>query len=941
MLGKWAILDLETTGLDASYEHIIDVGYLQFDGLKLIRSYSSLVKTDRQLSQFLQELTGITPEMVAKAPEWKVVKQDLRELEGHTLIAHNAQFEGQFLLPTFEELKVSSQASEIDGLFTDTIPFFALLNPGRSSLNLESFILEHQIADKEMHRGLEDSIDLLKVMIAECEKLLDSPYQERIREIIKNKLPSYWFLNFLNLNREELTCLRNEINFPKIEKSTTEEKKENYIFERKPFSAEGIKQNFTQMKELGFDPRASQEEMALKVGQSFKNKIHSLIQAPTGTGKTLGYLLPSAIFSIENREQVLVATGTKSLQTQALDKDVPLLRKILEWPSSEFKVTKMIGSSNHYCELKFYDFISKGDFFFDDHPFWARYFEVYMDLLFYYNEKKSYEAMLTRENFPYVLKKISKAIGSWESRVALDYRNCLGQRCPYKDRCSYYHGIKSAKESHLILGNHALLMHWPKNIPKPAKIIVDEAHRLENELTEIASLLITEEQLVGFLKILQLGQGMGALYYLLDDFPQKEGIISGLRDDHKRFESVFAENIHPLSTLIRSIFLKNTRFSEMYWNEVLFSSIQSFQDESKVALINSLQDLSNAVRFFYERLLKFHSIFIPDELSEESLLAFSRFDQMFSQLSDIYLAFQLLFEKDEKYCRVIRYSVENGFELKISPIDIGEVANKEIFTPADSVIMASATLTSMDGKYGRVLTEWQTGYHLIDQARRFKTPLILPPVFDYKGQADVFLLSEVPYLNDSSFVPTVIDILVPMIRQISGRSLLLFSSKVRFEQARELLMSIFHHELKVFSQGLGANVVEEFRRSNHSILIGMDSFGEGVDLPGEIVQFLYIDKVPDLRMDLVIEARREFFQKKFGNEFQDYFMMTRVRLLLQKLGRLVRTSSDKGVILVTDSRVGKWKNETWKQFQEMLTPYQITKIKAGEISKVLESLKSL
>jgi ATP-dependent DNA helicase DinG len=135
--------------------------------------------------------------------------------------------------------------------------------------------------------------------------------------------------------------------------------------------------------------------------------------------------------------------------------------------------------------------------------------------------------------------------------------------------------------------------------------------------------------------------------------------------------------------------------------------------------------------------------------------------------------------------------------------------------------------------------------------------------------------------------------------------------------------------------------VDEFKKADAAILIGMESFGEGIDIPGEKLQFIVVDKIPDVRQDLVIQKRRDFFEFKFGNEFNDYFLAHRTRSLHQKFGRLLRTESDHGAILLVDNRVKKWKGNTLKTFQKLMEPYQIISLplhdaceKIGEYFKV-------
>lgn len=160
-LSRWAVIDVETTGADASYDQVIDLGFLLFEGTKLVQKYSSLVQYPGELSSFIQKLTGITPKMLGHAPTWREVEKELQELYGVKLIAHNSDFEQGFLKRSFDKIDDGTPREE----YCDTMLFLGLLFPEYSSLKLEHFIQDWKIAETETHRGYEDSLDLLKVVL--------------------------------------------------------------------------------------------------------------------------------------------------------------------------------------------------------------------------------------------------------------------------------------------------------------------------------------------------------------------------------------------------------------------------------------------------------------------------------------------------------------------------------------------------------------------------------------------------------------------------------------------------------------------------------------------------------------------------------------------------------------------------------------------------------
>ena len=178
-LGKWAVIDVETSGADPSFDQVIDVGFLLYEGTTLVQKYTSLVQYPGELSNFIQKLTGITDKMLSKAPTWREVEGQFQELlYGVKLIAHNADFEEGFLKRSFDKIDDGTERES----YHDTLLFLGLLFPEYSSLKLEHFIQDWGIAETEIHRGFEDARDLLKVvLVASALTRLDKGYYQFIK----------------------------------------------------------------------------------------------------------------------------------------------------------------------------------------------------------------------------------------------------------------------------------------------------------------------------------------------------------------------------------------------------------------------------------------------------------------------------------------------------------------------------------------------------------------------------------------------------------------------------------------------------------------------------------------------------------------------------------------------------------------------------------------
>ena len=672
--------------------------------------------------------------------------------------------------------------------------------------------------------------------------------------------------------------------------------------------------------------RKTQETMALKVGQSLKNEVHALIQAPTGTGKTLGHLLPAVLFSLDAKEQVLVTTGTKALQNQAMTKDIPQLRKILGLSGDNLKIVQMVGSSNHLCELLFRQKLEGISPLSSSRE--EKIILIFFEMLFFHNAQAEIRDVLLRDDLPWILKRKLKGFMHKERQIAVDFRSCTGSRCPFKHDCSYLRCLTEAKNAHVIVGNHALMFTWPGSLKRPEYIIVDEAHKIEEGATKSYCMEVNQAMLETLLEDLNRGHGIGYLYYLLAQTEKDAGestpIIKGIKKEVDSLKEILTKGLEDLSGLMEQLFEKNTRYTRIYWNEISMVSPQ--ESEISKAVFQHLEMISHAIAGLIELLVPYREKGAFSAIDQDNqVMKLTAFETFMGLLDDMKKVFSAAFHGLDNFLCTLKFHKEHGYALVCSPIDIGRILHDKLLKETRSTVFTSATLASASGNFGEKGIEWSTGFLYLSPKRRFKNGLFLPSIYDYKNNTKVFLCQDTPSIYDKNFVKTALRPVVELIRKIKGRSLLLFSARSRFEEACEILLTELKGEIPVFIQGMGNSVLENFKRTEGSILVGMESFGEGVDIPGSSLQFLFIDKIPDLRMDRIIQDRRVFYQENIGNEFIDYYLAHRTRSLQQKLGRLLRTENDIGGAVIVDSRTKKWAVRTMQQVKELMMPYKIEK----------------
>ena len=351
---------------------------------------------------------------------------------------------------------------------------------------------------------------------------------------------------------------------------------------------------------------------------------------------------------------------------------------------------------------------------------------------------------------------------------------------------------------------------------------------------------------------------------------------------------------------------------------------KSVHDQTEKSIRDHLESIFHILGSFYNELMPFGSRFESKEMKDDQqAMAWTRFEKFLGGIEDTVTALEIGLQGKEDYARSMKFHEKQGFVMESAPINVGQVLHDGLLATSASVLYTSATLGNAHGDQGTKGIEWATGYIYLEAERRFKRGFYLPAAYDYKKNTTVFLCDDTPSLYDKSFVESVMTPVMDLIQDLGGRSLLLFSARVRFERACEFLLEKFEGKIPVFIQGMGNNVVDDFKENGEGVLIGMESFGEGIDIPGEALQFVFIDKIPDLRQDYVIQRRRDYYEANLGNEFNDYYLSTRTRALHQKLGRLLRTEKDFGGVIIVDSRVRKWKGRTMEKLIKQMEPYEL------------------
>ncbi len=599
-----------------------------------------------------------------------------------------------------------------------------------------------------------------------------------------------------------------------------------------------------------FEFRSGQLEMALEVEAALRDKRNLIVEAGTGTGKTLAYLVPAIL----SGRRVVVSTGTKNLQEQIFFKDIPFLQKHLDRP---LRVCYMKGRANYACRQKLYDAMKE--------PVLAGLEEV-ADFEIIREWEKTTVAGDRAE-----IRTLPEASSVWPK---LDARRelCQGQKCPQFERCFITRMRQEAAESDIIIVNHHLFFadlavkedEYGAIIPDYAAVVFDEAHEIE----DVA------------------GQYFGVS---LSNFQ-----ISDLRRDVTSLARRKNFGVTGLDAALETLEERSARFFGA------FDSAEGrapFPQGKAAGAYTGLRAALEHVAALLELARD-----APDELTPIRRRA-----------AEIAANLRFLAEdRDEAYV----YWVERrgkGCFLQATPIDVSAILAERLFSRVDTAILTSATLT-VAGSFDYV-------------KRRLGLPtartLAVAGSFDFASQALLYVPQHLPDPRSPEFAARAADEIAELLRMSRGRAFVLFTSRQQMRQIYDRLA--FALEFPMLLQGTGPRnaLLEEFRSTPNCVLFATSSFWQGVDVPGEQLSLVIIDKLPFAApSDPVVEARIRLIRQQGGDAFYDYQLPQAALALKQGFGRLIRSCSDRGVLALLDGRITR--QRYGQVFFDSLPDYRFT-----------------
>ncbi|HYL75020.1 MAG TPA: helicase C-terminal domain-containing protein [Bryobacteraceae bacterium] len=587
-----------------------------------------------------------------------------------------------------------------------------------------------------------------------------------------------------------------------------------------------------------YEYRAGQLEMAEAIESSLAEKKHLLVDAGTGTGKTLAYLVPAIL----SGKRVVVSTGTKNLQEQLFHKDIPFLQKHFDKP---LEVCYMKGRNNYACRQKIYDA--------EKQPILSGLEEI-ADFQVIREWEKT-----TKTGDRSEIKTLPESSSAWH-KIDARREMCAGQKCPQFERCFLTQMHQRAHESDIIIVNHHLFFadlavkdgEFGGIIPEYAAVVFDEAHEIEDVVGKYfgagASNYQFQELVRDIANVSRAKQfGSGELDRVLATLDDRAGL----------FFALFGESEG------RSVFKGHTAFFERY--ESQYDDVQRALE----LIATHLQLVKNA----------------PDEV----IPLFRRTQELREQLD--------YWSRGDD--RSVVYWIERrgrGVFLQATPIDVSSILEEKLFDKLDTVVLTSATL-AVGGNFD--FAEKRLG---IQHTRS----LVVPSHFEYRKQALLYVAQHMPDPRSPAFPKAAAEEITRILEHSRGRAFVLFTSYQQMRMAHDRVSLEIDYPTLLQGTGPRSALLDEFRRTPHCVLFATSSFWQGVDVQGDQLSCVIIDKLPfAVPSDPIVEARIQRIREDGGNPFCDYQIPQAALALKQGFGRLIRSKTDRGVLVLLDNRITK------------------------------------
>ncbi|MFK2824186.1 ATP-dependent DNA helicase DinG [Bacillus sp. B190/17] len=928
---KFVVTDLETTGhASKGNDRIIQASFVVIENKQITGQYTSFFNPQMPIPMFIEELTGISDEMVKDAPLFHEAAKDILPLlDDAVFVAHNVAFDLQFLQAELERAGYSS----FSGATIDTVELARIVWPMSDSYKLGELTGNLGLIHDRPHQADSDAYVTAEMLLMMIEKLESLPMVtlEKLEQLARRLKSDIYLLMkaIIETKQRNIEQLPEQIEVyrglalrkKKIERRFVEKASLAYpeTKEEKAALLSAVPQ---------FELRNSQMDMMNLVYESLQISKHLAVEAGTGTGKSLGYLLPAVYRSKQEKEPVIVSTYTVILQQQLLQKEIRQLQKVLPFQI----MAAVLKGRSHYIDL--YKFTQSLKETSDNYDFVLAKMQILTWLL---------------ETEIGDVDEINLSSGGelfWnEIKQDGDYMN-KGRKA-WLDKDFYLHAKKQAKEADIVITNHSLLvadLAAKKSVfPPYTHVIIDEAHHFERAARDRLGVSIDQtgcKQLfgkVGTYEQKELFYQIEQLFvkYCLSE-QEDERISINRKLQELQFESDEWFKVLQMyfdhhtkkragsSWHRRQLRLTSESRQLTYWDHVEYGA-------ERIDLL-----IGELVVWMKQRLKKITEF--REQMTASEQMKMDDFQEMIEEWQDFQLALEKIIfrpEEDEViWMEGDSRSLSNTFVLKSHPMEVAKMIQEAILEKKH-VIFTSATLT-VNGSFQFFAAE--SGLSSFDH-----NEVILSSPFDFQKNCRMIIPNDVPNVKSvyhEEYIEALANHLTAVAEAAKGRMLVLFTSFDMMKRTHDLMKdSGLIDDYILLAQGITngsrARLTRNFQRFDKAILFGTNSFWEGIDIPGKDLSCLVIVRLPFSPPDEPFtQAKNEQLTQIGKNAFSAYSLPQAVLRFKQGFGRLIRSSTDRGIIIVFDRRIQT--NTYGKTFLRSIPDIPVKEASLSETVEMIE-----
>ena len=665
------------------------------------------------------------------------------------------------------------------------------------------------------------------------------------------------------------------------------------------FSEDGILVN--EIK--GFEHRHEQEEMAKNIQKAINDNRKIIVEAGTGTGKTLAYLIPAIKWAIANKKKVIIATNTINLQEQLLLKDIPLAKSVIK---DEFTYALVKGRSNYLCKRLFTE-LSLGKSV-DIETFSTEAREQLEYILKWGNKTKTGDkAELPFEVYPDV----------WEL-IQSTTELCLGKKCPFRKECFYMKTRMKKMEADILISNHHVFFS-DLNVraetdfdseylilPRYDMVIFDEAHNIESVARSYFSVEVSK---ISFTRL---------LHRIYQKKSKKKKEKSALTRVEETIDEKYLEKTGDYLELLKTI--KSEIYSLQIIGDEYFDEIRKMFETNTEAPIrkslnnfemtksNFLENLRAKKEFFQAKLAEFLNLMMAfsnviDEEKDKNpeVINFNNHLKIFKKYIDSFKFINNFSDDDYVYWLDIN-SKRTNVVLTATPLNIAQKLSSVLFENLNRLVFASATIMA-NGNF-----EYFKKSLGLDEEECIECFIESP--FDYEHQMSVYIPSDIQDSeNLNAFVSDASKFILDILKKTKGKAFILFTSYTMLNQIYySVVNKLKNSNFEIFLHGEKprSQLIKEFKEAKNPVLFGTTSFWEGVDVQGENLSNVIITKLPFLvPTDPIVSAISKKIEEDGGNSFSDFQLPEAIIKFKQGVGRLIRKKTDRGNVFILDNRIIK------------------------------------